>query len=174
MIGVDVTAGPITVFVILGGLFVVLAWGRYRYDVVVFATLLVAVVFRAVPVESAFSGFGHPATVTVALVSIIGRALTATGPIDLLVKTVLSAAGSTSYHVGILSAMGASLSSFMNNVGALGLLMPAALQSAVKAKRSPALLLMPLSFGSILGGLVTLIGTPPNIIVSGYRWELTG
>ena len=170
----EIMAGPIPVFLILGGLFVALAWGRYRYDLVAFATLLAAVLVGAVPVESAFSGFGHPATVTVALVLIISRALASTGAIDVLVRTVLSAAGNTSYHVGVLSAMGASLSTFMNNVGALGLLMPAALQSALKAKRSPALLLMPLSFGSILGGLVTLIGTPPNIIVSGYRWQLTG
>ncbi len=66
------------------------------------------------------------------------------------------------------------MSSFMNNVGTLGLLMPVALQSARKAKRSPAVILMPLSFGAILGGLVTLIGTPPNIIIATYRSEVTG
>jgi di/tricarboxylate transporter len=120
-----------------------------------------------------FSGFGHPATVTVALVLIVSRGLQNSGAVQAIGRLIPSE-GSVSSHVGILSGIGAALSAVMNNVGALALLMPAALQSAARAKRSPALLLMPLSFGSILGGLVTLIGTPPNIIIATFRGEQTG
>ncbi|MFQ6016677.1 MAG: SLC13 family permease [Kiloniellaceae bacterium] len=168
------TADQFTVFAILGALFVLLAWGRWRFDVVAFLALLVAVVAGVVPTGGAFAGFGHPATVTVAAVLILSRALTVSGATDWIAKAVDPAAGRPSTHIGTLSGLGAVMSSFMNNVGTLGLLMPVALQSAAKAKRSAATILMPLSFGSILGGLVTLIGTPPNIIVATYRGEVTG
>ncbi|MDH5411601.1 MAG: SLC13 family permease, partial [Alphaproteobacteria bacterium] len=152
------------------GLFV---WGRFRYDIVAFAALLAATLAGTVPFGEMFSGFGHPATVTVALVLIVSRGLQNSGAIQSIGKLIPSD-GSTSRHVGVLAAIGGALSAVMNNVGALALLMPAAMQSAAKAARSPALLLMPLSFGSILGGMVTLIGTPPNIIIATYRGEATG
>ncbi len=168
------TTEQITLFVILAALFVLLAWGRWRFDVVAFSALIVAVAAGVVPGNEAFSGFGHPATVTVAAVLILSRALTRAGATDWITKLVAPAATRTGTHIGALSSVAAVMSSFMNNVGTLGLLMPVALQSARKVKRSAALILMPLSFGSILGGLVTLIGTPPNIIVATYRGEITG
>ncbi len=152
------------------GLFV---WGRWRYDVVAFGALLAATLAGTVPFGEMFAGFGHPATVTVALVLIVSRGLQNSGAIQSIGKLIPSQ-GSTSAHVGVLATIGGALSAVINNVGALALLMPAALQSAARAARSPALLLMPLSFGSILGGLVTLIGTPPNIIVATFRGDLTG
>jgi len=167
-----VTAPQLLLFAILGVLFVLLAWGRWRYDVVAFLALMAAVVGGLVPVREAFSGFGHPATITVVAVLIISRALTTSGAIDWITRAIAPAAAHTWSHVGALSGVAAVMSAFMNNVGALGLLMPAALQSARKAGRSPATILMPLSFGSILGGLVTLIGTPPNIIIAAYRGEI--
>lgn len=166
------TTSQLTLLGILGVLFVLLAWGRWRYDVVAFGSLLTAVLAGLVPVREAFAGFGHPATITVAAVLIISRALTTSGAIDWVTRAIAPAAARTWSHVGALSVVAAVMSAFMNNVGALGLLMPAALQSARKAGRSPAVILMPLSFGSILGGLVTLIGTPPNIIVATYRGEI--
>jgi di/tricarboxylate transporter len=168
------TADQITVFAILGALRLLLVWGRWRYDVVAFLALLAAVVLGAVPAGEAFSGFGHPATVTVAAVLILSRALTRAGATDWIAKAVDPATRQVATHIGALSVLGAVMSSFMNNVGTLGLLMPVALQSAAKAKRSAATILMPLSFGSILGGLVTLIGTPPNIIIATYRGEVLG
>ena len=81
---------------------------------------------------------------------------------------------SVSAHIGILAGVGAALSAIMNNVGALALLMPVDIEAASNAKRSPALTLMPLSFATILGGMVTLIGTPPNIIIAAYRFEALG
>ena len=158
---------------LLVAVLVLFVWGRWRYDVVAFGALLAATLAGTVPFSEMFAGFGHPATVTVALVLIVSRGLQNSGAIQSIGKLIPSG-GSTSGHVGALAAIGGALSAMMNNVGALALLMPAALQSAARAARSPALLLMPLSFGSILGGLVTLIGTPPNIIIATYRGDATG
>ena len=168
------TTEQITLFAILCALFALLAWGRWRYDVVALMALMASVVTGVVPAGEAFTGFGHPATITVAAILILSRALTTTGATDWIARAVRPATGSTAAHIGALSSLAAAMSSVMNNVGTLGLLMPVALQSARKAKRSPAVILMPLSFGAILGGLVTLIGTPPNIIVATYRAEIVG
>ncbi len=162
---------------LLGLLVVVLglfAWGRWRYDVVALAALLAATVAGSVPFDEAFSGFGHPATVTVVFVLIISRGLTNAGAVELISRHLLPPLESPSAHIGILSGVSGALSTVMNNVGALALLMPAALQSADKIKRPPSLILMPLAYGSLLGGLVTLIGTPPNIIIAAYRGQVTG
>jgi di/tricarboxylate transporter len=168
------TTEQIILFALLVVLFAMLAWGRWRYDVVAFATLLAAVLCGLVPAREAFAGFGHPATVTVALVLVISHALAGAGATDALVKLALYTADRLSLHVASLAGLGGVLSGFMNNIGTLGLMMPVALQSARKAERSPALLLMPLSFGTILGGLITLIGTPPNIIIAAYRGQVSG
>ncbi|MFQ5956018.1 MAG: SLC13 family permease [Kiloniellales bacterium] len=162
------------VFLILGGLLPAFVWGIWRYDVVALAGLVVAVAAGVVPLEEAFSGFGHPAVVTVAAVLVISRGLANSGAIDYVVQRLEPATGNTTLHVASLAAVAAALSAFMNNVGALALMLPVAMQSAAKAGRSPALLLMPLSFASILGGLATLIGTPPNIIVAAYRGQASG
>jgi di/tricarboxylate transporter len=166
------TTPQLLLFAILGALFVLLAWGRWRYDVVAFSALMAAVIGGLVPTREAFAGFSHPATITVVAVLIISRALTMSGAVDWVTRAIAPAAARTWSHVGALSGVAAVMSAFMNNVGALGLLMPVALQSARKAGRSPATILMPLSFGSILGGLVTLIGTPPNIIIAAYRGDV--
>jgi len=169
-----VTTQHIILFAILFALFALLVWGRWRYDVVAFAALMTAVAVGLVPTGEAFDGFAHPATITVAAVLVLSRALAGTGAIDRLTGLIRPATGHTTTHVGALTGLGAAMSAVMNNVGALGILMPMALQSARKAKRSPSLLLMPLSFGSMLGGLITLIGTPPNIIVANYRGQVSG
>ncbi len=157
--------------VLLLGLF---AWGRWRYDLVAMGGLLAAVLAGLVPGEEAFQGFGHPATVTVALVLILSRALSVSGAVDWLTRLVQRGADSLPRHIASLSGAAALLSGFMNNVGALALLMPVALQSTRKVGRPVKPVLMPLAFASILGGLVTLIGTPPNILVSGFRQDALG
>jgi di/tricarboxylate transporter len=126
-----------------------------------------------VPFADAFRGFGHPATVTVAMVLVMSRALSNSGAVHLIARHVKLGSKRLSLHIGALSGLGAGLSAVMNNVGALALLMPVALQAVGKAKQSPAAVLMPLSFGTILGGLATMIGTPPNIIIATFR-EKTG
>ena len=168
------TTPQILISGILVLLFAALVWGRWRYDVVAILALIAAVVCGLVPAFEAFTGFGHPATITVAAVLILSRALAGSGAMDLAARAVMRAGAHTTGHIGALAGLGGMLSGFMNNVGTLGLLMPVALQSAKKAARSPGLLLMPLSFGCILGGLLTLIGTPPNIIVAAYRGSTTG
>jgi di/tricarboxylate transporter len=159
------------IFVLVFGF---LVWGRWRYDLVAFIALLVALVTGVVPKEQAFSGFGHPAVIIIALVLVISRGLYASGAIDLLLRLFADKARSLAGHIAVMAGLGAGLSAVMNNVAALALLMPADIQAAVKAKRSPALSLMPLSFATILGGLITLIGTPPNIIIAAYREQALG
>ena len=157
---------------LLGLLVVFFIWERWRYDLVALAALLIVSFLGFVPSKEAFLGFGHPAVVTVAAVLIISRGLSNAGVVDMLTRYIKVATSSASIHVAVLSSVGGVISTVMNNVGALALLMPVAIQSSLEAKRSPAVVLMPLSFGTILGGMVTLIGTPPNIIVANYRAEI--
>lgn len=155
-------------------IFTFLLWGRFRYDLVAFAALVIAYLVGVVPKEEVFTGFGHPAVVIIALVLIVSRGLYRSGAIEILARAVIDASRSLQAHVGIMSGIAAALSGVMNNVAALALLMPLDMQAAQKAKRSPALTLMPLSFASILGGMVTLIGTPPNIVVATFRADALG
>lgn len=157
--------------VLLFGLFL---WERWRYDLVSVGVLILAVVGGVVNPKEAFSGFGHPATITIAAVLILSRALTNTGIVEIVAKLVKRFGRRPSMHVLVLTGIGALLSSVMNNVGALAILMPVAVESCAAAKRSPAIVLMPLAFGTILGGMATLIGTPPNIVVAAYREEVMG
>ncbi len=168
------TPEQISLFALLMFVFVFLIWGRWRYDLVAFVALLAALLTGVVPTERAFSGFGHPATVIIALVLIISRGLSNSGVIELLARFFVDASRKLASHIGIMSALAAVLSAFMNNVAALALLMPLDMQAASKAKRSPAVTLMPLSFASILGGMITLIGTPPNIIIAEFRNDALG
>jgi len=164
----------IILFAILIFVFVFLLWGRWRYDLIAFVALILALITGVVPKDQAFSGFGHPATVIIALVLIVSRGLSLSGAIDLLARYVIDASRKLSSHIAIMSALAAGLSAIMNNVAALALLMPVDIEAANKAKRSPALTLMPLSFASILGGMITLIGTPPNIIIAAFREKSLG
>jgi di/tricarboxylate transporter len=168
------TQNQIILFSLLGVVFTLLIWGRIRYDLVAFGALVAAVILGVVPQAEAFSGFGHPATIIIALVLVVSRGLSNSGAVDLITRTFVSAGRSVSSHITIMASLGAAMSALMNNVGALALLMPVDIQAAEKAKRSPAITLMPLSFATILGGLITLIGTPPNIIISSYRAQEFG
>ncbi len=168
------TTEQMILFALLAGVFVFLIWGRWRYDLVAFLALIIALIVGIVPSDQAFSGFGHPATVIVALVLIISRGLSNSGAIELIARYLVDSTRSLSAHISVMAGLAAGLSALMNNVGALALLMPVDMQAAEKAKRSPALTLMPLSFASILGGMITLIGTPPNIIIAAYREKALG
>lgn len=168
------TTDQIILFSLFGGVFVMLLWGRFRYDLVAFAALMIAVVAGVVPTKDAFSGFGHPATLIVALVLIVSAGLVRSGAVGLITRTLVDSARSLGNHIAIIGAVGAVLSAFMNNVAALALLMPVDIQTARKAGRSPSKSLMPLSFATILGGMATLIGTPPNIIIASIREESLG
>jgi di/tricarboxylate transporter len=161
-------------FGLLGVVFALLVWGRVRYDLVAFGALIVAILLGVVPQENAFSGFGHHATVIIALVLIVSRGLSNSGAIELIARYVVAGGRSLFMHIGVMAGVAALLSAVMNNVAALALLMPIDMQAAKKAKRNVALTLMPLSFASILGGMITLIGTPPNIIIASFREQALG
>lgn len=168
------TTDQITLFSLLGVIFALLLWGRIRYDIVAFGALVVAVVLGVVEQRDAFAGFGHPAVIIIALVLVVSRGLVNSGAIEVVARHAIDKARPLWAHISIMSGVGAALSAVMNNVGALALLMPVDVQAAAKANRSPALTLMPLSFATILGGLVTLIGTPPNIIIASFREQELG
>ena len=161
-------------FILLLFVFAFLIWGRWRYDLVAFSALMIAVVTGVIPVDMAFSGFGHPAVVVIALVLIISKGLSHSGVIEWLARYLVVGSRKLGAHIGIMSGVAAALSAMMNNVAALALLMPLDMQAAAKSGRSPALSLMPLSFASILGGMITLIGTPPNIVIAEYRGSVLG
>jgi len=144
-------------------------WGRLRHDVVALSALMVCVVLGLVPAEDAFAGFGHPAVITVACVLVLSSGLQNSGAVDVLARTLLPREAGHLVSLSALMGLGALLSGFMNNVGALALLMPIAVQLSRRLNMTQGQVLMPLAFGTILGGMTTLVGTPPNLIVSGFR-----
>ena len=144
-------------------------WGRWRHDMVAAGALLACVVAGLVPFADAFTGFGHPAVITVACVLVLSQGLLNSGVVDTLARRVLPASAGPTLTIAALTSLAALLSGFMNNVGALALLMPVALPIATRQQLPPGRVMMPLAFGSILGGMTTLVGTPPNLIVSGFR-----
>ncbi len=160
-------------FIVLVAL-VLFVWGRIRHDIVAGIALGLCVLTGLTSADDAFLGAGHPAVVTVAAVLIISDALKRSGVVDLITMRILALTRHPLMHVLSLTAIVAVASAFMNNVGALALMLPVALATAAKNERSPAMLLMPLAFGSILGGMMTSIGTPPNIIIASIRSETAG
>ncbi len=168
------TTDQMILFALFAAVFALLLWGRFRYDLVAFTALMAGVVLGVVPKEQAFSGFGHPATLIVALVLVVSAGLVRSGAVFLITRTLVDSTRSLGSHIAIMGGIGAVLSAFMNNVAALALLMPVDIQTARKAGRTASLSLMPMSFATILGGMVTLIGTPPNIIIASIRADTLG
>ena len=162
------------VFAVLAATLGLFVWGRWRYDVVSVLALLAVGIPGIISVQEAFAGFGHPAVITVAAILVISKTLQGSGIIGSIGNRLARAEVGPSLQVALIASIVAALSGFMNNVGALALLLPIVLQMAKRSGRSPRSLLMPLSFGSLLGGLVTMIGTPPNIIVANFRAESAG
>ncbi len=176
MNGVSVTVTPDQwiIFAILGGTLALFIWDRWRYDVVALAALVVSVAAGVVAPDEAFSGFSDPAVITVAAVLVLSAAIRNSGVLDHLLRPLLPRLTSPDGQVFALAGMVAVLSAFMNNVGALAVFLPVALRLCQRTGRSPAAVLMPMSFASLLGGLITLIGTPPNILISGVRADMLG
>ena len=163
------SASQTVVFSILGIALVLFVWNRIRFDLVALLALLAVAVAGIVPADQLFDGFGHPAVVTVAAVLVISQGLVNGGVVDRLARLLGKVGHRPTLQVLMLTSVVALCSGFINNVGALALLMPVAIWMSREAGRSPSLLLMPLAFGSLLGGTMTLIGTPPNIIIASYR-----
>lgn len=168
------TLDQTTVFIILAVTMMLFVWDHWRYDVVAGIALMASVYTGIVPMDHAFEGFSHPAVITVACVLVISQALQSCGVVELFLKALAHARGTITQQIAANCVVTAFLSAFMNNIGALALMLPITLRDAQKAKRSASQLLMPLSFASLLGGLVTLVGTPPNIIIATFRQNNAG
>lgn len=154
---------------ILLGALVLFASNRLRHDMVAMFTLMAVVLSGLIDPAEAFTGFGHPAVITVAAVLMLSAGLNNSGVVDLISSRLDRFANRPILHLGAMCTVVAIASAFMNNVGALALMLPVALSATRRFQRPPAMVLMPLAFSAILGGMVTLIGTPPNIIVASFR-----
>jgi di/tricarboxylate transporter len=161
-------------FAVLGGAVAMFAWGPFRYDLIALAALLVGLVLGLVPARAAFTGFTSDVVVIIAAALVISAAIVRSGVVERALQPQLSRLKTAATQVPALAAATALLSIPTKNVGALAILMPLALQVARRTETSPASLLMPMSFMSLLGGLVTLVGTSTNIIVSQVRQESLG
>ena len=150
------------------------AWDRWRFDVVALGALLAAQATGVVKGDKAFEGFSSPVVVIIASVLIVGRAISRSRILDEVAHGLLRRAPSTGARVAALTTCVAVLSAFIKNVGTLGIFMPIAIQTARRNGQSPSLYLMPLSFASLIGGTMTLVGTSPNLLISAVRQETTG
>ncbi|WP_029474709.1 SLC13 family permease [Deinococcus frigens] len=168
------TTPQLLVFATLFGALVLFVWGKWRYDVVGMLALLTLTLTGVIKGNEAFRGFSEPAVITVAAVLVISQALQKTGLVNVLVRGLGRVGTNMTVQVLAMSGVVAFLSSIMNNVGALAIMLPVAITLANRAGRSASTLLMPLAFASLLGGMTTLIGTPPNLIISNLRRELLG
>ena len=156
----------ITIFVLTLAAFI---WDRVRYDVVALGALAASVLTGLVDADAAFAGFGNAAVITVAAVLVLSHALARSGVVAVIGDRINRLVATPFQQTALLCLLGAVLSAFMNNIGALAILMPIAIAGARRFESSPALVLMPLSFACMLGGMCTLIGTPPNLLVAGFR-----
>jgi di/tricarboxylate transporter len=168
------THQQIIIFAILAGVLVLFVWDRLRYDVVALLALLAAVLTGVVPADHAFRGFSNEVIPLIAGALVVSAAIGNSGLIDALTRRLAPILRTPDLQVGTLVAIVTALSAFMKNIGALAIFLPIAIQVAQRAKRSPSELLMPLSFGSLLGGLATLIGTSPNILIAEIRKQIEG
>lgn len=161
-------------FAILAAMLALFASDRLRYDLVGGLALIAAALTGIVPPDKVFEGFSNPVIIIIASVLVLSRAIEISGVVEAVIRRIIGNTESTSVQVGVLTASVAGLSAFMKNVGTLGIFMPIAIQIAERSKRPPSRYLMPLAFGSLVGGTMTLIGTGPNLLISTVRQELEG
>ncbi|HIC7356801.1 TPA: SLC13 family permease [Legionella pneumophila] len=165
---------PYLLFGILILSLVLFIWNYWRYDFVALFALALSVLTGLVPFNKAFSGFSNPAVITVGCVMMLTYAITQSGILNNPFVKLKKFSKKTSLQVGLYSGISAFLSAFMNNVGALGIMMPIAIHSFTELKKSPSIILMPIAFCSVLGGVITAIGTPPNLLISNFRNQVLG
>lgn len=168
------TTQQLLAFGILGGTMILFIWGRWRYDLVAILALLASLVAGTVPAKKAFSGFSDDIVIIVASALVLSSAIARSGIIESGVRFISPQVQRVQWQLTVLVGSVTLLSAMVKNIGALAMLMPAALKIAKKSNTSASIFLMPMAFGSLLGGLITLIGTSPNIIVSRVREQMTG
>ena len=149
-------------------------WGRFRYDLVAVVALVAGLAIGIIPAEAAFDGFKNDVTVIIACALIVSAAFARSGVIELAMRRVMPLLKTERSQVPVLTGAVTLLSMATKNVGALAIMMPVALQVARQTKSSPSRLLMPMAFGAMAGGMVTLVGTAPNIIVAEVRQGIVG
>ena len=168
------TTQQILAFSVIALMMAVFIWDRFRYDVVACCALVLAVVVGIVPPDKAFSGFSDDIVIIVGSALIVSAGVARSGVVDMAIKKFFPNISSLHTQLALLMIVVALLSAFIKNIGALAIMMPVAFQFAKKSGASPSKYLMPMSFAALLGGLMTQIGTSPNIVVSRIREELTG
>ncbi|HLV84666.1 SLC13 family permease [Devosia alba] len=161
-------------FLLIIGMMVAFIWGRWRYDVVAVGALLAGLATGIVAPATAFSGFSDDIVIIVGSALVISAAVSRSGIMEVAVRRFAPNISGPRAQLLLLVTVVAVLSAFVKNIGALAIMMPIAFQMARRSGVSPSLFLMPMAFASLLGGLMTQIGTSPNIIVSRVRMELTG
>jgi len=161
-------------FAIVIGMMALFAWGRFRYDLVAVLALLAAIATGIVPASQAFKGFSDDIVIIVASALVVSAAVARSGVVERVVRMLGPYLTTINRQIVALVGSVTLLSGFVKNIGALAMLMPIAFQLTRRTGTSPSSLLMPMSFGALLGGIVTLVGTSPNIIVSRVREEILG
>ncbi len=168
------TTAQILAFLVIAGMMVAFIWDRFRYDVVACSALLIAVLLGVVPFDKAFSGFSDDIVIIVASALIVSSAVARSGVVDFTIKRYFPEMHSKGLQLAFLMIVVAVMSAFIKNIGALAIMMPVAFQFARKSNSPVSFYLMPMAFAALLGGLMTQIGTSPNIVVSRLREEMTG
>lgn len=168
------TAQQALSFAVLAGTMALFVHGRLRYDLVAVLALLVSVLVGVVPADKAFEGFGDDIVIIVASALVVSAAVARSGVMEALAAKLLPEARSVRVQMLALVGSVTVLSAFVKNIGALAMMIPIAFRMAKQSRVSPSVFLMPMAFGSLLGGLITQVGTSPNIIVSRVRGEMTG
>jgi di/tricarboxylate transporter len=163
-----------TAFGIVGVTIALFIWGRLPYDLVALLSLLAGVVAGLIPAKEAFAGFSDDVVVIVGSALLVSAAVAKSGVVETAMRPLVPRLRGAATQVPVLAGAVMVLSAFVKNIGALALFMPVAFQLARRTGTSPSALLMPMAFASLVGGLVTLIGTSPNIIVSRVREEILG
>jgi di/tricarboxylate transporter len=168
------TLPQIEALAIIAGMLILFVTDRLRYDLVAALALSAAVLSGVVPAKKAFEGFANPVIIIIASVLVISRAVAVSGVIDNAMRRLMRMLDSTTLQIATLTAAVSFLSAFVKNVGALGVFMPVAIQAAERRNRPVSRYLMPLAFGSLIGGTITQIGTSPNVLISAVRQEVMG
>src|SRR5690606_22472150 len=161
-------------FGILAGMMLLFISGKLRYDLVAILALIASVLVGIVPAERAFAGFSDDIVIIVGSALVVSAGVARSGVIEAALARLSGRMTRMSSQLLLLTGSVTFLSALVKNIGALAMLMPAAFQMPKKSNSSPSHFLMPMAFGSLLGGLITLVGTSPNIIVSRVREDITG
>ncbi|RCS24379.1 SLC13 family permease [Phyllobacterium salinisoli] len=168
------TPQQILAVIVIGLMMAAFVWGRFRYDIVAACSLLLAVTVGVVPFDAAFKGFSDEIVIIVASALVVSAGVARSGLMETVIQRLTPKLTSVRGQLAVLVITVTVLSAFVKNIGALAIMIPIAFQFAKRSNVSPSVFLMPMAFGSLLGGLMTQIGTSPNIVVSRIRGEMTG